>query len=69
MHNFTEAMTRARKADAIMQAETIEELEHMVDDLLDNETLLDAKRSLAHNWALSENKVLDGIIDKIKVFF
>lgn len=69
MHNFTEAMTRARKADAIMQAETIEELEHLVDDLLDNETLLDAKRSLAHNWALSENKVLDGIIDKIKVFF
>lgn len=69
MHNFTEAMTRARKADAIMQAETIEELEHLVDDLLDNETLLDAKRSLAHNWASSENKVLDGIIDKIKVFF
>lgn len=69
MHNFTEAMSRARKADAIMQIENIEELEHLVDELLSNETLLDAKRSLAYNWALSENKVLDGIIDKIKVFF
>ena len=69
MHNFTEAMSRARKADAIMQIENIEELEHLVDELLSNETLLEAKRSLAYNWALSENKVLDGIIDKIKVFF
>ncbi|MBQ9235512.1 MAG: 3-deoxy-D-manno-octulosonic acid transferase [Alphaproteobacteria bacterium] len=69
MHNFTDAMSRARKADAVIQVEDIEELERVVYELLSNKALLEAKRSLAYNWAMSENKVLDGIIDKIKVFF
>ena len=69
MHNFTDAMSRARKADAVIQVEDIEELERVVYELLSNKALLEAKRSLAYNWAMCENKVLDGIIDKIKVFF
>ena len=28
--------------------------------------LLEAKRSLAYNWANSEAKVLDGILEKVK---
>ncbi len=69
MHNFSEAMSRARKADAIIQVETVDELEKEVDALLESESLLDAKCSLAYNWAQSETKVLDGIMDKIKVYF
>jgi len=69
MHNFSDAMARARKADAIMQIDNLDELEKIVDELLANDTLLDAKCSLAYNWAQSETKVLDGIIDKIKVYF
>lgn len=69
MHNFSDAMTRARKADAVMQIDNLDELEQIVDELLANDALLDAKCSLAYNWAQSETKVLDGIIDKIKVYF
>lgn len=69
MHNFSEAMARARKADAIIQVETIDELEQEVDALLGNDSLLEAKCSLAYNWAQSETKVLDGIINKIKAYF
>ena len=69
MHNFSDAMTRARKADAIMQIDTIDEVEKIVGELLENDALLEAKCSLAYNWAQSETKVLDGIIDKIKVYF
>ncbi len=69
MHNFSDAMARARKADAIMQIDNLDELEKIVDELLANDALLDAKCSLAYNWAQSETKVLDGIIDKIKVYF
>ena len=38
----------------------------MVDQLLSNKELLEAKRSLAYNWATSEAKVLDGIVEKIQ---
>lgn len=69
MHNFTDAMNRAKKADAIMQVTDTAELEEIVSELLENETLLEAKRSLAYNWAASETKVLDGIMDKIKAYF
>lgn len=69
MHNFTDAMSRAKKADAVMQVTDTLELEEILTQLLENETLLDAKRSLAYNWAASETKVLDGIMDKIKVYF
>ncbi len=69
MHNFTDAMNRAKKADAIIQVSDTTELEEMVRELLSNESLLEAKRSLAYNWAVSETKVLDGIMDKIKAYF
>lgn len=69
MHNFTDAMSRAKKADAVMQISDTLELQELLEQLLDNEQLLDAKCSLAYNWAASETKVLDGIMDKIKAYF
>lgn len=69
MHNFTDAMNRAKKADAVMQVIDTVELQEKLEELLDNENLLEAKRSLAYNWAASENKVLEGIMDKIKAYF
>ena len=69
MHNFTDAMSRAKKADAVMQISDTLELQELLEQLLDNEQLLDAKCSLAYNWAASETKVLDGIMDKIKIYF
>lgn len=66
MHNFTDAMNRAKKADAIIQVNDVLELKDMVISLLKHPELLEAKRSLAYNWASSENKVLDGILNKIK---
>ncbi len=68
MHNFTDAMNRAKKADAIIQVTDTEELGEVVEQLLDNKELLEAKSSLAYNWASSEAKVLDGIMDKVKGF-
>lgn len=69
MHNFTDAMSRAKKADAVMQISDTLELQELLEQLFDNEQLLDAKCSLAYNWAASETKVLDGIMDKIKIYF
>ena len=69
MHTFTDAMSRAKKADAVMQISDTLELQELLEQLLDNEQLLDAKCSLAYNWAASETKVLDGIMDKIKAYF
>ena len=69
MHNFSDAMSRAKKADAVIQVSDTLELEETVASLLANENLLEAKRSLAYNWATSETKVLDGIMDKIKAYF
>ena len=69
MHNFSDAMSRAKKADAVMQVSDILELQELLEQLFDNEQLLDAKCSLAYNWAASETKVLDGIMDKIKIYF
>lgn len=66
MHNFTDAMNRAKHADGIIQVNDVLELIDMVDQLLSNKDLLDAKRSLAYNWATSEAKVLDGIVEKIQ---
>ncbi len=66
MHNFTEAMQRAQKANAIIQSNDAEEVINNVSQLLDNNDLLEAKRSLAYNWATSEAKVLDGIVEKVK---
>ena len=68
MHNFTDAMNRAKKADAVIQVTDTEELGEMIEQLIENKELLEAKRSLAYNWASSEAKVLDGIMDKVKGF-
>lgn len=68
MHNFTDAMNRAKKADAVIQVNDTAELETTLLQLLDNKELLEAKKSLAYNWAYSESKVLDGIVDKVKGF-
>ena len=69
MHNFSDAMSRAKKADAVMQISDTLELQELLEQLFDNDQLLDAKCSLAYNWATSETKVLDGIMDKIKTYF
>jgi len=61
-------MNRAKKADAIIQVTDTEELGEIITQLLENKELLDAKRSLAYNWATNEAKVLDGIMDKVKGF-
>lgn len=66
MHNFTDAMNRAKRADGIIQVDETIDLIDMVDQLLSNKELLEAKRSLAYNWATSEAKVLDGIAEKIQ---
>lgn len=66
MHNFTDAMNRAKKADAVIQVNDVIELEETVEQLLTHKELLDAKKSLAYNWANGEAKVIDGIVDKIK---
>lgn len=66
MHNFTDAMNRAKKADAVIQVNDVLELMETVENLLTNPELLEAKRSLAYNWAASEAKVLDGIVEKIR---
>jgi 3-deoxy-D-manno-octulosonic-acid transferase len=66
MHNFTDAMNRAKKADAIIQVNDVIELMDTVSNLLSNKELLEAKRSLAYNWATGEAKVLDGIVEKIQ---
>lgn len=65
-HNFTDATIRAKKADAIIQVNDVLELIEQVQMLLGNKELLEAKRSLAYNWATSESKILDGIVDKIR---
>lgn len=68
MHNFTDAMNRAKRADAIIQVNDVLELIDMVENLLTKPDLLEAKQSLAYNWATSEAKVLDGIVDKIRLY-
>lgn len=66
MHNFTDAMQRAQKANAIIQVNNGSEVVETVNQLLQSNDLLEAKRSLAYNWAMSEAKVLDGIVEKVR---
>ena len=68
MHNFTDAINRAKKADAVIQVNDVLDLTDNVRQLLGNKELLEAKRSLAYNWAMSEAKVLDGIMDKVRSY-
>ena len=68
MHNFTDAVNRAKKADALIQVNDILELEEQVRSLLSNKELREAKKSLAYNWATKEAKVLTDIVEKVKGF-
>ncbi len=68
MHNFTDAINRAKKADGVIQVNDVIDLMSMVEHLLTNPDLLEAKRSLAYNWANGEAKVLDGIVEKIQCY-
>lgn len=65
MFNFTDAINRAKKQDAIIQVNDVLDLIDEVKKLLTNKDLLDAKASLAYNWAFSENKILDGIVERV----
>lgn len=66
MHNFTDAMNRAKKADAIIQIKNTEQLSKEVLKLLQDKEYLQIRQDKAYNWATSEAKVLDGISDVIK---
>ena len=68
MFNFTDAMNRARAADAVIEVNDVLELMDMVEKLLTLPNLLEEKRTLAYNWATSEAKVLDGIVQEIKKY-
>ncbi len=68
MHNFTDAMNRAQKADAVTQVKDVIELSNQVCLLLENKDLLEERRQKAYDWAMSESKVLDGIMNKIKEY-
>ena len=66
MHNFTDAMNRALNANAVIQVKNVMELADKVCLLLGNKDMLERNRQQAYDWAMSESKVLDGIMDKIK---
>ncbi|MBO4294929.1 MAG: 3-deoxy-D-manno-octulosonic acid transferase [Alphaproteobacteria bacterium] len=66
MFNFSDAMNRARKANAVMEVNDVLELMDIVQKLLTSPEFLEEKRTLAYNWATSEAKVLNGIVEKIK---
>lgn len=68
MHNFTDAMQRALKADAVIQVNTAEEVYQTAQRLLQNPDLLQQHQDQALAWAQAENQVLDGIADTIKGF-
>ena len=63
-----DAVNRAKKADALIQVTDTQELEETIAHLLCNKDFCNAKCSLAYNWAASENKVLENIMDKVKGF-
>ena len=68
MFNFSDAMNRARRVNAIIEVNDVLELIDIVKKLLTTPALLEEKRTLAYNWATSEAKVLDGIVDKIQLY-
>lgn len=68
MFSFTDAINRAKKADAIIQVNDVIDLEEELVKLISNNELREAKASLAYNWATGEAKVLDGILDKVQSF-
>ncbi len=66
MHNFADAMTRARRAGAIIQISDAEELKNTAISLLQNPENLRKHQDKACVWTDKENKVLDGILSKIE---
>ena len=68
MHNFTDAMNRAKKADAIIQVKNTELLSREILKLLQDKEYLQSCQEKAYNWATGEAKVLDGISDVIKEY-
>lgn len=68
MHNFTDAMNRAKKADAVIQIKNTEQLAQHVTKLLQDAAWLKERQEKAYNWATGEAKVLDGISDVIKEY-
>ena len=68
MHNFTDVMNRAKKADAIIQIKNTEQLATEVIKLLQNKEFWQERQEKAYNWAMKEAKVLDGISDVIKEY-
>ena len=60
--------TGALKANAVIQVQNVMELSNQVCLMLENKTLLEEKRQKAYDWAMSESKVLDGIVNKIKEY-
>ncbi len=68
MHNFTDAMNRALKADAVTQVNNVMELSNQVGLMLENNQLLKEKQQKAYDWAMSESEILDKIMEKIKEY-
>ena len=68
MHNFTDAMNRAQKADAVIQVKDAKELVTKVISLLNDKETLSSCQSKAYNWATGEAKVLDGIVNTVKEY-
>ena len=68
MHNFTDAMNRAKKANAVIQVKNTEQLSKEVLKLLQDKEYLQTYQEKAYEWATSEAKVLDGISDVIKEY-
>ncbi len=66
MHNFADCMTRAKKADAIIQVNDTQELLSHLENLLSDEKTLKTKCKKAYDWTVSEGKVLDDIVKKVK---
>ncbi len=66
MHNFKEAMAHALQAQGVIQVKDVQELHTEVAKLLSDKQYLAQKAQLAYDWTVSESKVLDGIVDKIK---
>ncbi len=68
MHNFTDAMARAQKADGIIQVNDVLELIDTVEKLFKNPDYLKERADKAYNWANGEAKVLDAIVQKVEEY-
>lgn len=67
-YNFTDAITRAKSSEAVIQINNAEELAQKTVFLLKNKAELKEQQNKAYNWAMGENKVLEGICDIIKEY-